>query len=334
MDDTKAAGQAAGLRPPFNASNSLVLPAHIITPAVVRRGSQLIVPERDLDVFLATELRTPKLTRLHKYLWLAGLPVPARPLQRQVLMNRTLALTERPDEHLVWHRNRLFLKPLPDFLVCHSFWEQHLCRDTGLHRSACGLLLSYACLISYQADFGIAQKHSLLPDGLTYHAWAEFMKDFLSHINLPVTSYDQVDVRYYYGELRYSRLDLLSRLAAIITGSFKDFVYGFMSTSTWYQAFFEHNFGWLLGVFAFFTVILSALQVGLATDALQGSQAFQSFSEVVAIASLTTVLCGMVGAFVIWFVLFWYHLLSTIVFTKQALAEQSGRGERTAVITM
>lgn len=68
-------------------------------------------------------------------------------VHRQRLMNRTIVVTERADEHLVWHEHRFFVKPMPAFLLCHSFWEKHLCSDRSLHASACGSKLissSYA----------------------------------------------------------------------------------------------------------------------------------------------------------------------------------------------
>lgn len=65
-------------------------------------------------------------------------------------MNRAIVITERADEHLVWHEHRIFIKPMPAFLLCHSFWETHLCSDRDLHASACGSKLpTESRVISY-----------------------------------------------------------------------------------------------------------------------------------------------------------------------------------------
>ncbi|KAH8680644.1 hypothetical protein BX600DRAFT_504408 [Xylariales sp. PMI_506] len=298
--------------PPFTAEHSLVDQTEVIIPATVRRDSGLLFPERDLSRFLENELRTPKLNLLHRYLWIAGLPLPARPLQRQLLMNRRLVLTDRADEHLVWHRDCFFVKPLPEFLLCHKFWQKHLSRDEALRRSACGFVLSYAWLVTYRSDFIVAQNHLLLPPNIEWGAWVAFLKAFLKNVDLK--NGEQIDKRYRYAELRKSRLDQVMRLVALTSGSLRMFVDGFMPTSTWYEEFFQRNFGWLIGAFVFFSVVLSAIQVGLAVEVLQDNEMFQSFSQVVALMTLAAVLFVTGMVFLVWVSLFWYHVLSTILF--------------------
>lgn len=296
-------------------------------PAVVRRGHALVEPEGSLAAFLDLELQTPKLDALHAQLWLAGLPTPARPLLRQRLMNRRISLTERPDEHLVWHDGQIFVKPLPDYLLCHAFWESHLCaRATSrdhpkTYASAVGLLLSYAWLVQYRSDFAIARETLLLPDGFDYPAWAAFIRDFISCVD--TTTLAQVDRRYRYGELRLSRLDTLTRLRALWSG--RDFIQGHINFSTRYTAFFESKFGWLLAAFAFFSVILSALQVGLGTGWLSDSAAFQRLSSGFTLAALTVALSSILWIGLVWFVLLPYHVISTRHFVRRI--ERSRRTE-------
>ncbi|KAK3369476.1 hypothetical protein B0T24DRAFT_658863 [Lasiosphaeria ovina] len=273
----------------------------------------------DLPGFLSDELRTPKLDNLHPYLWLAGLPIAARPLQRQRMMKRVIFLTERADEHLVWDQDRLFLKPLPSFLLCHDFWAQNLCHDAALHRSACGMLVSYAWLVEHESDFRLAKELGLVPAHVQWSAWVAFMKSFLSSFNsggANTCMMDHVDPRYQYGELRLSRLNMLTRYFVPRLWSRRNFFFGFTSTSTWYTAFFERNFGWLLGVFIYLNVILTALQVGLATRVLQESEQFQNISYGVILVSISGLALGILLILVVWFNLFWYHLLSTLALTK------------------
>lgn len=284
-------------------------------PAVIRRGHTLLETESNLTEFLHLELQTPKLDALHSKLWLAGLPTPARPLLRQRLMNRKISLTERPDEHLVWHDGQIFLKPLPDYLLCHSFWEDHIChsRNSKTYASAVGLLLSYAWLVQYQSDFAISKETTLLPDGFDYPAWAAFIRDFVSSIDFNTLA--QVDRRYRYGELRLSRLNTLTRLRALSSG--RDFIQGHTNFSTRYTAFFESKFGWLLAAFAFFSVILSALQVGLGTGFLGDSVAFQRLSYGITLASLTIALSSILWIALVWFILLPYHVTSTRHFVRK-----------------
>jgi hypothetical protein len=73
-------------------------------------GSQLLRPNKDISTCLALDLKTPRLNAIHQHLWLAGLPNAARPLHGQKLLGRNIAVTEDPDEHLVWfetHRSDL-----------------------------------------------------------------------------------------------------------------------------------------------------------------------------------------------------------------------------------
>ncbi|KAI0179414.1 hypothetical protein GGR52DRAFT_536075 [Hypoxylon sp. FL1284] len=327
------------LTPPFLQSQSLVQLAAVTHPPFVRTAvAKYIVPPQDLEAYLTHELDTRRLSFLHKYLWLAGLPVPARPLHRQRLMNRNILVTERADEHLVWHEHRIFIKPLPAFLLCHDFWEKHLCSDRDLHASACGMLLSYAWLVAYRSDFAIARDASLLPPDVTWERWTGFAAAVLQTLDL--ASMAGVAPRYEYGELRLSRLDMLTRWfwpvllllsepggtnsnsanGANGTGmawSPRRLVDGYMSSSTWYTAFFERHFGWLLVGFVYVTVVLSALQVGLATEALAGSRHFQDFGLGVTLAGLAILFLALAAMLAVWLVLFWYHLLSTIAFDRR-----------------
>ena len=252
---------------------------------------------------------------LYSWLWVAGLPVPARSLQRQRMMNRNIYLTERPDEHIVWYHDRLFLKPLPHYLLCYDFWVSHLCANASIHRSACGLLLSYAWLVEYRSDFELAKQSSLLPDSVEWKPWVDFIKDFLSHLNLDTL--EQVDRRYHYGELRLSRLNLLTRYLIPSLWSKKNFFFGFTSTSTWYTAFFQQKFAWIAAAFVYVSLLLSALQVGLATQTLQRSRAFQNMSYGLTLASVVGVFAGVAVLLFVLALLFGYHLMSTISFARR-----------------
>ncbi|KAK4223807.1 hypothetical protein QBC38DRAFT_37882 [Podospora fimiseda] len=315
------------LNPPFSQTAGLIpSSAGITLPAAVRyrRSEPLILPEQDIDLFLTNDLRTPRLEKLHTRLWLAGLPFPARPLHRQRIMGREICPTELPDEHLVWHCTKLFIKPLPEFLLSHEFWAEQLCSDPALHRSATGFLLSYSWLISHESDFFIARDAHLIPTRADWINWTAFMRDFLSHLDLDTLT--QVDRRYKYGELRLSRLNSLTRYLPS-EWSYRNLLYGYMTTSTWYQAFFERNFSWLLVIFVYLSVVLSALQVGL--GAYEAGPVFNKLSYELALMSLASVAFSVGLIALVWFLLFWSHLLTTMdlkrkseIKTKKILIER------------
>ncbi|KAH7039432.1 hypothetical protein B0J12DRAFT_743627 [Macrophomina phaseolina] len=293
-------------------------------------------PMQDFRTYLDTQLATPKLQRIHSRLWLAGLPRPARPLHRQRLLQRTINITENPNEHLVWKEDQIYLKPLPSWLLDHAFWEAHLCnpsdshapttttttaneKTVALHRSACGFLLSWTWLISYESDLALAHAHHLLPPHVTWPAWVNFTNRFLDGLAAA-----DVDPRYHYGELRLPRLSLIYWLTPS-AATLHDLVFGYMPRSTWYKDFFARNFAWLAVVFVYMTVVLSAMQVGLATEALARDRAFQRACFGVAVASMVAV-AGMVGAIaVVWAGLFVFHLLATVEYKNRA---EKARGVR------
>ncbi|KAH7038399.1 uncharacterized protein B0I36DRAFT_316107 [Microdochium trichocladiopsis] len=90
-------------------------------PATFQCGDNIKDPTTDVLTFLALDLQTPKLDSLHKHLWLARLLRLARPPHRQRLLGRTILITERLDEHLVWHEKSIFIKPLPKYLLSYEF---------------------------------------------------------------------------------------------------------------------------------------------------------------------------------------------------------------------
>lgn len=300
--------------PPFSQATALLPRERVLGPATVRIHGQLLLPRKQQPEYLDIEMGTLKLDRMHTYLWLAGLPRPARPLHRQRVLNRTILITENPDEHLIWHESRIFIKPIPELLLSYESWKEHLCTNNKLYQAAAGLLLSYTWLISYQSDFRIAKDLNLIPSEITWPNWRAFVSDFLSHID-PYTLH-QVSPRYRYGELRLSRLNLIYRFTPSMFST-KNLVRGYMPGSMWYRAFFQRNFAWLLAVFAYVTVLLSAMQVGLASERLQRVQAFQDVSYGFALAAVVTIVVMVAVIVLSWVFLLWYYVYSTRQYLKE-----------------
>jgi hypothetical protein len=220
-------------------------------------------------------------------------------LHRQQLLGRQVTITEDPNKHLIWHERHIFIKPLPMFLVDLDCRTQKLCKSRLLHEAACGFLLSYAWLIRHESDIGIAHDNGLLSSVFDWATWTDFIDDFLEHVDL--RSLAGVSARYQYGELWLSRLNKIYHITRF---NWRDFVRGYITASTRYQDYFSRNFAWLLLVFAFISVALSAMQVILAVA--RGSAAFENASYGFSVASLLLVAVSTLEAFLLWSTLFVY----------------------------
>lgn len=194
--------------------------------------------------------------------------MPPRTLHHQLILDREIFITERLDMHLVWTAGRIFLKPIPPFLLEPSFWQDHLsCRkgcqcsqasDTsckqGLRAWALGILYSYTALVSHESDFLIARERHLIPWEVEWRAWRTLVREILKIENID----QQVDQRFMYGELRLGRLNLIYR--------FSGHTRGYMPRWRQYTAFFRDNLSWLASGTVYIAVVLTAMQVGLATS--------------------------------------------------------------------
>lgn len=194
------------------------------------------------------------------------------------MMKRQVIVTEQADLHLTWDHNGIYIKPLPAYLFDEKIWATYLCRSSTLYESACGLLLSYVWLITHESDFHFALGHEipLLPfkQNLTWTIWRELVENFSRTINIDAR--EAVSPRYTYGELRLDRLNQIYRLSpAILFSRDHTLIRGYHYRYHNYSVFFEQNFSWLIVVFAYVSIVLSAMQVGLASPRLDSSPAFQ-----------------------------------------------------------
>ncbi|ROT38616.1 hypothetical protein SODALDRAFT_166386 [Sodiomyces alkalinus F11] len=108
--------------PPFRGDELLsLLPASFRT-----KSDDLVAARRDVRACVEKELDLRRLTDILGWLWIAGRPMPPCQLHHQLLLSRDVFVTERIDMHLVWTTGRIFLKPLPRFLLEPRFWTCHL----------------------------------------------------------------------------------------------------------------------------------------------------------------------------------------------------------------
>jgi hypothetical protein len=274
-------------------------------------------PSENHRHFLETELSLTALDKALKHLWFAGSRRYATQLHLQVVMGRTIVVADPMHLHLLWDNDgRIFVKPVPRFLLDRGFWRRHLkCPDgcecmkgggegslpmpanhhaqqvpsvvvpcsAALRKVALGFLYTYVCLISSESDFLLAVKKRLLPEGGTagWAAWKKLAREVLAQHDP-----DKVHPRFLRAELRLSRINTIRRLSCL--SGLDPYLYGRHS----YSAYIRDNLAWMVITTIFFALVLTAMQVGLATDRLQASAAFQRASYGFTVFAILGPLCA------------------------------------------
>ncbi len=305
-------------------------------PASYRIDDDLHAPPHGAFPFdlLEQELDPKRLHRRMRFLWLAGRPVPPRPLHHQLLLGRDIFVSERIDLHLVWGDGRIFVKPLPRYLMTPDFWRDHLtCRchpptakqaerepsETGplcspqgsgemcdrrrLRQCATGFLLSYVALVAHESDFRIAIEKGLIQSQVEWSSWREFVREILhkSQENL----WSEVAQRFVYGELRLNRLNLIE---VVLRGPLSR---GFLATWTSFGSFYRYSSAFIIAGTAYVLLILSAMQVGLGTDRLSQDETFQAASYGFTVFSILGPLGAVLCVLIIFAITLLYNLLRT-----------------------
>ncbi|KAK6954702.1 hypothetical protein Daesc_004670 [Daldinia eschscholtzii] len=265
-----------------------------LLPASHRADDNIVVPPLD-TTFLRRELLVDRLDDIQDWLWICGRPMPPRPLHHQILLSREIAISENPELHLVWSKNRIFLKPIPLYLFEPEFWATHIVHDHKLAKCARGYLFSYTALIAYQSDFRIAQEKGLLPTNIAWEGWQNLSKEVLEGHD-----YASVNPRYWYGELRLSRLNKVYRIRKgfILRG------YSKVAAHTVYGDLIRDNFAALATILGYVVIVLTAMQVGLGVERLQEDETFQNASYGFTVFSIIAPLAAGIGIFLVVLVVF------------------------------
>ncbi|CAG8014430.1 unnamed protein product [Penicillium salamii] len=237
----------------------------------------------DVGAYLERDLDHSRLNKIHGHLWMAGRPLNARPIHRQKMMGFDIILTEQADLHLLKFSNKIFIKPLPDYMLNFLFWEMYLCKSEDLHKSACGILLSYVWLICSPLDLKLAHKLDLLPSEITWLQWKSFVAEFILHVD--PNTLDKVNKRYHFGELRLGRINSIYRIRFFFTHFIRGYLYGYNR----YVVFFQRNFAWIFIVLVYFSLVLTAMQVGATIPPLNTNTAFLRASYGFSVFSIITV---------------------------------------------
>ena len=282
-------------------------------PRLVRtRTGNVILPRDDLDAFVNNELDVSRLDRIEDRLWLAGRLQNIRPLHRQRLIGRKIVVTEQADLHLLWQDDQIFIKPLPAWLLDHNIFQNHI-RPSPILPAALGFLKSYILLISYESDFILARDAHLLPSNLDWEGWLDILQDWIPSL---FEAEQTVAPRYQYGELRLTRINWIYSFDSRFR--FQHFCRGYHASSQTYQTFINRNFGWLLVVFVYFTILLTAMQVGLATNQLKDSSPFNAASYGFTVFSLVVPLLTILYGMILTLVLVVYNVTVTLLHVRRA----------------
>ena len=267
-----------------------------------------LMPEDDVPAFLNHDLDVARLNHIHKKLWLAGRPMNYNSLCRQKMMKREIVITEQTDLHLTWSESTILVKPFPRYLGDYDFWIAHLCQFDELHGSACGFLFSYTSLIGRESDFNLGRELGLVPQ-MPWTQWRAYIQDVRRTID--AKPLDQINHRYLYGELRLPRLNWIYRLYG--RRQDRSLIRGYVYNYRTYSSFFVRNFAWIFVVFIYATIVLTAMQVGLATERLQPSRRFQDASYGFVIFSIVVPLIIAGTAAAIFLFLFLHNLAAMVL---------------------
>ncbi|EJT73967.1 hypothetical protein GGTG_07818 [Gaeumannomyces tritici R3-111a-1] len=279
-----------------------------------------------VEEVLYQEFYASELEAVAPRLWIMSTQSSANvePLHRQRIRGRDILITDDPRLHLVWIHDRIFVKPIPRYLLSHHFWECFLlCRppaapDARLEltlRAAKGYLRSYRHLIRREPDFDMAKQDHLrlVPRDVE---WPEFCR-FIANFDR-VRDAD-VSPRYHYGELRLSRLNF-----------YAPFLFGranFQRLHGQYSDYFAGFYGPVLFAFAVASTALSSMQVALAVEQVSAVQdvALWSICRWVSTAVLAVTATIALGFALLWLWLFcdeWVYAIKCRVRKRRQIVYQ------------
>ncbi|CEL04200.1 hypothetical protein ASPCAL05331 [Aspergillus calidoustus] len=268
-------------------------------------GDALISPSGNMNLwspadnpltFIQLDLSVGRLTRIIQYLWFAKSLSPPQPLSTILSLSKEITLDENIALHLVWaDRRHILLKPFPRYLLDSRFWSAYIvcngtcahsctenqistetnaqvestCPRTALYKDALGFLYSYLTLIRFESDFAIAQDHCLLPPDLIWKTWRSISQQCLQ---TGAMHSENMNPRYHLGALRLSRLNKIYALR------YGNILRGYRGQYKYTMQVFQENLAPISAATIYIALVLTAMQVGLATDSLAGNTAFQDAS--------------------------------------------------------
>jgi len=296
MDKSGKKMASPAYKPPFPPTSSLIAREDLVLPAafndlspLARELHPLRFEHRDeLHRFLCAFFDLSRFNAIRKMLWLIAVHGAPRSLYYQKFLGREIVIAEELGLHLVWAKSRIFIKPLPDFLLNYDFWEDYISCEPQLHRAACGLLYSYCGLIRFGHDLQVAQQCHLVNVNLDYRAWTEFARTVLPNLN-PEDS-NTMDTRFQYGELRLNRLDTIYRYSPYKL-SISSILQGFPHALTESYVPYMEQYNNAVSAFGIIVIVLSAFNLSLSArskspdlDLQQAAYGFAIFAMILCAA--------------------------------------------------
>ena len=321
----------------------------IITNPIVNLPAVLYDPDNhryerlelnDLPTFVEKDLNVKRLEHIRKQLWLCGAGGQQRPLSRlKGYYQRQIVVIHQTDLHLTWDSDtlRMFVKPLPAYLLNVKFWRDYICTDSDSESdkttfiNALGFLRTYVALIYSEIDLNLAIQEQLLPKvypvdeknpasfkstsrncgeeavDITWPQWRAFIEEFLTLY--PKSKLPELQrTRWEYGELRLGRLNSVYRLC--VRGHiFRGYEFGYAS----YGNFLSRNSSWLIAAFAYVAIVHGAMQVGLGTPQLETNEAFARACYGFTVFSIVAPV-GILSILFIWMALM---IISNAIWSRQ-----------------
>jgi hypothetical protein len=281
------------------------------------------INSQELSSRLSSELLTTDLDNIAPYLWLVATQQSSHvsPLHQQIVKGRTITITEDPSLHCTWIYDRVFLKPIPAFLLSWGFWQYYLnssnsclpqSRRVTLRQAALGFLRTYYHLVKHPSDFRIAKEHYLVPGDVTYAKYRVMFAYFAE------ISDAEVSPRYRYGELRLSRLNFWAKIFL------RRFAFQKVHVHYGYGTYLARFYGPILFVFGFVTVMLSAMQNLLASFSFgtEPNRSWRTFGFICRYFSVATIVVSVL-LLVLISVLLLFMLLRELTFAVKMLSKNS-----------
>ena len=314
------------ISPPFSKENQLCNDLDVLGSNGQNDGSKLssvslpgqpciqLASGTRVGDFLNEEFWAQDLETMAPKLWIMTTPSSANinPLHRQKIKGREIVVTEEPRLHLVWNHDRIFIKPIPKYLMSYAFWNEFLIQESSIlgfrrvaiKQAALGYLRTYVYLIRHQSDFTIAQEGHLrlIPEGIDWTEWAHFIAEVSTITDANVSS------RYQYGELRLTRLNSYAKF--LLHQFHYERVHG------QYGDYFARLYGPFLFIFAIISTILNAMQVELAAEQVLNVPSIPLGSISSSVSRLSLVGAAFVG---LCFILLWLWIfLDEWIYTLKA----------------
>lgn len=277
-----------------NGSQVITVPGH---PLVDVREA------KPVQRLLSDQFLTPRLDAMHRILWLVSTRKSDNvfALHRQIVHGREIIVAEDPGLHLIWYYERIYVKPIPSYLLNYAFWSTHLHSNDeetiNLRRAVLGFMRTYSWLIQSEHDFYIAFQKGLVPAETTFADFIHFI-NYFRHVG----DFD-VSLRYReYGQLRLSRLNFWSK---VYQGQLF-----YHRVDAQYGAYFARFTPPFLFIFGSVSVALSSMSVILAVNNGQAVKPNEAFAGV---SNWFSVVC--LGGFAA--VLLFFPLLQVIFLLRE-----------------